>query len=363
MLVEDEVLQDEYYRALMNRDPAYQGVYVVGVRSTGIFCISTCGAKKPKRENCTFYTEARDALRDGYRPCKMCRPLNTLHDPPEAVRTALHLLADEEFQLRISDWELEQRGLSPAFLRRWFKSKYGITFQGYQRMLRVNRAFEQLQSNSKVSEAAMDSGYDSLSGFGYSYQRIMKSPPSRASRHTRIIMDRFETPIGAMFVATTDTGICLLEFTDRRMLERELGELQKIFSAAIVYGTHRIIKLARSQMEEYFAGSRYRFDLPLDTPGSDFRISVWNQLKKIPYGQTSSYGQMAAAIGKPKAQRAVGAANGENRVAIVIPCHRVIGGDGTLVGYGGGLDRKKWLLEHEAKHLPNLYANEFMGEN
>jgi AraC family transcriptional regulator of adaptative response/methylated-DNA-[protein]-cysteine methyltransferase len=259
------------------------------------------------------------------------------------------MLRDDERPERLRDEDLRAAGISPALVRRWYKSRYGITFQAYQRMLRVNRAFAELKSGgAKVSDAAMNSGYDSLSGFAYTYRKLLKQPPSESTRTSVILMDRFDTPIGTMFAAATDDGLCLLEFSDRRMLERELEDLQRRLRGRIIYGRNRHIDSAESQFEEYFAGTRRDFDVPLDAPGSDFQKLVWDGLRRLPYGSTVSYAELARRIGRPSSVRAVGNANGYNRLAIIIPCHRVIGADGTLTGYGGGLDRKKWLLEHES---------------
>ena len=165
-----------------------------------------------------------------------------------------------------------------------------------------------------------------------------------------LLLHRFTTPLGPMFVCASERGVCLLEFVDRRMLETEFRDLQRLFNAPILAGENDHTRQAEREIGEYFAGSRLVFNVALDTPGSDFQQSVWRMLQTIPYGQTASYGEQAAKLGKPQAVRAVASANGANRVAIIIPCHRVIGKDGSLTGYGGGLARKQWLLEHERRY-------------
>lgn len=160
---------------------------------------------------------------------------------------------------------------------------------------------------------------------------------------------KIETPLGEMTAAATEEGICLLEFSDDKILSEELSELKELLKTDIKEGRSRHIRHLKKQLKEYFTGKRKVFDLPLVTPGTEFQKAVWNELLKIPYGETVTYHQQAEAIKKPGAVRAVGSANGSNRIAIVIPCHRVIGADGTLVGYGGGLQRKRWLLDHERK--------------
>ena len=160
---------------------------------------------------------------------------------------------------------------------------------------------------------------------------------------------KITTPLGEMIAAATEAGICLLEFSDDKIVNEELTELKELLVAEIKEGRSRHLRHLKKQLKEYFSGKRKFFDLPLVTPGSDFQKAVWDELLKIPYGETVSYHQQAEAINKPGAVRAVGSANGSNRIAIVIPCHRVIGADGALVGYGGGLQRKRWLLDHERK--------------
>jgi AraC family transcriptional regulator of adaptative response/methylated-DNA-[protein]-cysteine methyltransferase len=354
MKIGDESTVREYYAALVRRDESYRGVFVVGVSSTGIFCLPTCPARKPKAENCEFYPDARDALRHGYRPCKRCRPTGDPSLVPEAVGLALAMLEDPLREGRVSDTDLKNAGISPEYLRRWYQKRYGITFQAYQRMLRINRAFAELQSrDTSVSGAAMNAGYDSLSGFGYTYRKLIQSAPSKAPESSLILMDRLDTPIGPMFAAASDRGLCLLEFTDRRMLESELEVLQRRLKSRIIFGANAHINAARSQLAEYFRGERAHFDLSLHAPGSDFQQAVWKALRDIPFGTTESYGELARRMGRQTAVRAVGAANGANRIAIVIPCHRVIGADGSLTGYGGGLDRKRWLLDHEKRYHQN----------
>lgn len=160
---------------------------------------------------------------------------------------------------------------------------------------------------------------------------------------------RINTPLGEMIAGATKEGICLLEFSDDKILPDELAELKELLKTEIKEGRSRHLRHLKKQLKEYFAGRRKEFSLPLIMEGTDFQKAVWNQLLKIPYGETISYHKQAEAINNPGAVRAVGTANSSNRIAIVIPCHRVIGSDGTLVGYGGGLHRKKWLLDHEKK--------------
>ena len=159
-----------------------------------------------------------------------------------------------------------------------------------------------------------------------------------------IVIHRFTTTLGPMFVCATERGVCLLEFTDRRMLETEFRDIQRLFNARIVTGENSHTRQTVKEVSEYFAGTRRQFDLSVDAPGSDFQQSVWRELRSVPYGQTSHYQAISLRMNKPNAVRAVAAANGANRIAIVIPCHRIIGKDGAMTGYGGGFLEKNGSL-------------------
>lgn len=348
MRIQDPEKINLYYQALLDRNPDFTGVFFVAVRTTSIFCIATCRARKPKLENVEFYTEFKDALTHGYRPCKICRPTENAHSAPAEVEKAIDWVRNHPKE-KIKDFQMRKMGLRPEFLRRWFKQHYGMTFHAFQRMYRINHAFQELKNGKSATAAAFDSGYDSLSGFGYTFKKMTgKSPSETAS--PPILIHRFTSPLGPMFVAATEKGICLLEFTDRRMLETEFKDLQKRLGTEIIAGENEFTKQAVKEMEEYFAGERKEFSVPLDYPGTDFQRAAWTALLDIPYGETTHYQAQAERLNQPTATRAVAAANGQNRIAIIIPCHRVIGKNGKLTGYGGGIERKKWLLEFERKH-------------
>ena len=239
--------------------------------------------------------------------------------------------------------------IEPNQIRRWFKKHHGITFHAFQRMLRINSAFQKISSGDSITETAFDTGYESLSGFNDGFQSIFGLSPSNCKDKSIINITRFTTPLGPMFACATEQGICLLEFTNRRMLENEFKDLCKRLNAVILPGKNPYLDQAQMEIQEYFKGKRKNFSVPLHTPGTAFQQSVWEILNDIPYGETRSYKQQSIKLGKPEAIRAVASANGMNRVAIIIPCHRVIGEDGNLTGYAGGLARKKWLLDHERK--------------
>lgn len=172
-----------------------------------------------------------------------------------------------------------------------------------------------------------------------------------------IFIDKIATPLGSMFVGATDQGICLLEFTDRPTLERELKDLEKHLKTTIHTGQTQLTRQAKKEIEAYFQGTQKTFNVPIHAPGTLFQQAVWKALLSVPYGQTASYQQQAQKLGKPQAVRAVATANGANRISIMIPCHRIIGKDGSLTGYGGGLERKRYLLEHEQRYAHSPKTN------
>jgi len=339
---------DEYYAALLRRDSQYVGVFFAAVKTTLVFCIATCRARKPKKENVEFYKTYAEALKHGFRPCKICRPTESAAHTPEGIARAIQLV-ERHANEKVSDLTLRREGISPALVRRWFKKNYGITFHAFQRMYRINNAFKALKEGKSATETAFNLGYESLSGFGHTYKKVIGASPSRSRSKRIILLNRLMTPLGPMFVGATNRGICLLEFTDRKMLETEFRDLQKRLRAEILIGEHEHIRHVKKELKAYFDGKRTIFSSPLDTPGTEFQRRVWAELGKVSYGKTSTYQQLAMTVDKPTAVRAVARANGANRVAILVPCHRIVGKDGSLTGYGGGLSRKKWLLEFEAK--------------
>lgn len=338
------------YKALLNKDVSYEGIFIAAIRTTGIFCRPTCTARKPKEENVEFFKTTKEAILKGYRPCKVCNPLEKLGETPGYIKDILEKL-NVNPSTKMKDWDLTQKGIEPSKVRRWFLKNHGITFHAYQRMFRINSAFKKIQNGEPVTSVAFDAGYESLSGFNDSFKSILGVSPSNSKEKQIINITRLETPLGTMFAGAVEEGICLLEFTDRKMLETELKSLAKLLNANIIQGANRHFDLLKQQLDEYFDGKRKKFTVPLFTVGTEFQISVWKELQRIPYGTTRSYLKQATALGKPAAVRAVANANGMNRISIIIPCHRVIGEDGSPTGYGGGIWRKKWLLDLEKENI------------
>ena len=341
---------DLWYQALLERDSGYTGVFYVGVKTTGVFCIAVCRARKPKRENVEFVKSTKEAILKGYRPCKVCKPLESQRATPLFIREILQEMSEDPAR-KLKDYDLVKRGIEPNKLRRWFLKHHGITFHAYQRMFRINTAFKIIQKGETVTRAAFDAGFESLSGFNDSFKSIFGVSPKN-SREKRIIdLKRLETPLGTMYACAVKEGVCLLEFSDRKMLETELKALARTLNANILQGENEHFRVLEEQVSAYFSGSLREFTVPLYTPGSAFQQLVWKALQNIPYGQVKSYKDQATAVGKPEAVGAVASANGMNRISILIPCHRVIGADGKLTGYGGGIWRKKWLLDFEFRKM------------
>ena len=349
MPITDKNTIQKYYKALVEKDSGYIGIFYVGVTTTGIFCIPTCRARKPKRENVEFYTEVKELLQHGYRACKICKPTEHSNSPPKHVIQAMNMASKSANKM--TDYQMRKVGISPERVRRWFQKTHGMTFQGYLRMMRINTALEAIKEGNSVTSSAFSSGYESLSGFGYSFKNVVGATPKKGIEKDTVLLSRITTPLGPMFIGSTKKGICLLEFTDRRMLETELKDIGSKLNRIILMGENKHITKLKYELAEYFEGKLKTFTADLDTHGTEFQKTAWNALMKIPYGETRSYGQQAMVMNNPKAVRAVGLANGANRISIVIPCHRVIGANGKLTGYGGGLERKKWLLHHEQTHL------------
>lgn len=337
---------DIMYKASFEKNPEFESVFWMGVKTTGIFCRPTCTARKPKPENVEFFDNTKDAIKKGYRPCKVCKPLENPDETPAEIQKLMDELSADP-SLKFKDYDLVKRGLEPANVRRWFLKHHGMTFHTFQRMFKINSAFKKLQQGENVLDVALENGYESLSGFNDSFKNVFGVSPKNSKMEKIVDLKRIETPLGTMIACANENGICMLEFSDRKALPTELKEISKHFDANIVQGENPHFKTLEKELEEYFEGKLKDFTVPLAPVGTDFQKKVWEILRTIPYGTTRTYQQQADILGNPKAVRAVAHANGLNKISIIIPCHRVIGSNGTLTGYGGGIWRKQKLLELE----------------
>jgi len=284
--------------------------FIVAVKTTGIYCRPACPARRPNRENVEFFDSPLQAAAAGYRACKRCRPDEPSADGPLVGRLKSLVRAGG----RVTEGDLASIGVDPSTARRNFKKATGQTFAGWQ------RAFRNRNAANALSAATFDS------------------------------------PLGRMTAIVGDDALLMLNFVDSKYTPAVGAKIAKRFGvgdtlAEIIKHSddklHPILRQTRQQIDEYFTGTRQHFDIPLDPPELPFNRLAWEALINIPYGEVRSYGQQARAIGRPTAFRAVARANATNLIAIILPCHRVVGSNGTLTGYAGGLHRKQWLLEHE----------------
>jgi AraC family transcriptional regulator, regulatory protein of adaptative response / methylated-DNA-[protein]-cysteine methyltransferase len=339
----DPALDDEArWRIALAKDRRFDGVFVTGVLSTGIYCRPSCPARPPRRENVRFFAGPEDAEAAGLRACLRCRPEATARDEA-AVTQAIALLRAAEAPVPLERLAAAS-GYSPAHFQRLFKRALGLSPAAYARALRLERAADALSAGERVTDAVYDAGYSAPSRFYEASRERMGMAPSAWAAGGRGVTIRWAvvpTTLGAMLVAATDKGVCRLSF------EEGAEALAARFpNAELVEGGEDFAKLLRDVVAAVEEPGQSRA-IPLDVRGTAFQEAVWQELQRIPAGETRSYAQIAAAVGKPGAVRAAGSANGANNVAVLIPCHRVIRSDGSLGGYAYGLEIKRRLLERE----------------
>jgi AraC family transcriptional regulator of adaptative response/methylated-DNA-[protein]-cysteine methyltransferase len=337
---------DTAWAAFMRRDRSWDGRIVGAVTTTGIYCKPSCPARRPKRENVIFYATPGEAREAGYRSCLRCKPDEIGRDR-EAVAKAVKLIEQAEEAPNLTELA-EEVGYAPHHFQRIFKRDLGVSPAEYARGLRRGRAEAALKANGRVTDAIYDAGYQNPSGFYQDAKERLGMTPSAwrdGGRGETIRWTTFDSPLGQMLIAATSRGICRLTFDDSN------ESLKRLFPRATIVkddgSLKELVEGALTAIEQPLAMP----DLPIDVAGTAFQEAVWRELRRIPAGETRSYAEIAAAIGHPKAVRAVGSANGDNHVCVLIPCHRVIRSDGSLGGYGGGIYRKKKLLASEG-HTP-----------
>ncbi|WP_341365648.1 trifunctional transcriptional activator/DNA repair protein Ada/methylated-DNA--[protein]-cysteine S-methyltransferase [Yoonia sp. BS5-3] len=333
------------YEALLNRDTRFDGQAFVGVTSTGIFCRLSCPARKPKRENCRFYDRVSAAIEAGFRPCKRCHPLGPAAAAEPHIQTLLNAL-DARPQHRWRETDISALGVDPSTARRSFKRHFGMTFLEMARQRRLAHGFTALE-DGKVIDAQLEAGFDSPAAFRAAFAKLLGAAPDHFKKQAILRAHPINTPLGTLIAICDDHGLHLLEFADRKALPAELKRLSKMTKGHIGVGRTDVTDHVSAELARYFTGESDDFQTPLILHGTPFTRQVWTALRKIPAGETRSYAALAQVINAPTATRAVARANGANQIAILIPCHRVIGADGALTGYGGGLWRKQRLIELE----------------
>ena len=342
---------DARWAAVVAHDAAADGSFVYAVRSTGVYCRPSCPSRRPRRDRVSFFATAVEAKEAGYRSCRRCRPEATAAADPWAdrIRRACVYLSTVDGHPSLAALAARIGG-SPYHLQRNFKRLVGLTPREYAEACRLGTVKRRLRSAGDVTEAMFDAGYGSSSRF---YERAVPKLgmlPTTYRRGGEGMTIRFGitgSPLGRLLVAATARGVCAVAMGSS---DREVEQaLRREYPAATIAPDEGALAGWTTAVVEHLAGRRPALDLPLDVQATAFQWQVWQALAAIPYGETRTYAEIAAAIGRPSAVRAVARANGANQVAILVPCHRVIGADGSLVGYGGKLWRKKWLLEHEQR--------------
>jgi len=333
---------DTAWAAFMRRDRAWDGRVIGAVTSTGIYCKPSCPARRPKREHVIFYASPEEARAAGFRSCMRCKPDEVGRDR-EAVAQAVKMIEQAE-EAPSLDAVATAVGYAPHHFQRIFKRDLGVSPAQYARGLRKKRAEAALKQTGRVTDAIYEAGYSNPSGFYTDAKERLGMTPSAwrdGGRGETIRWTHFDSPLGQMLIAATPKGICRLTFDD------DVETLHRLFPKAELVedsgGLKDLVEGALAAIEQPLAAR----ELPIDVAGTALQEAVWRELRRIPPGETRSYAEIAAAIGQPKAVRAVGSANGDNHVAVLIPCHRVIRSDGSLGGYAGGLDRKRHLLAAE----------------
>ncbi|OTN75160.1 hypothetical protein A5886_000230 [Enterococcus sp. 8G7_MSG3316] len=319
---------DHYYEMLVEKNSQYEGIFYVGVKTTGVFCRPTCPAKKPLKKNCEFFDDAQEALLAAYRPCKRCKPLSAPSYLTEDVQRLVDAV-EANPERKWTDKDFSSLAIHPNTARRQFKKYFGMTFIEYSRSRRLGLAFKHIRQGEPLIDAQLEAGFDSGNGFRDAFAKIMGDLPSNSKEKTILYSSWLETKLGAMLAISDHARLYLLEFVDRRGLETEIMVLRKRLNASIIPQQTSIIQQLAAELTEYFNGQRTTFTIPLAMIGSPFQQQVWQQLQQMKAGETYSYKQLAQAIGNEKACRAVANANGKNQLSILIPCHRVINSDGT----------------------------------
>jgi AraC family transcriptional regulator of adaptative response/methylated-DNA-[protein]-cysteine methyltransferase len=342
MLMKTTPTHDQAWAAFERRDRSWDGRVIGAVKTTGIYCKPSCPARRPKRDNVEFFADGAAARAAGYRPCLRCRPDEVGRDE-EALARAVRLIEAAEEPLTLDQLATEV-GYAPHHFQRLFTRRIGVSPAAYARGVRAKRAERHLADSARVTDVIYEAGYSAPSRFYADAKERLGMTPSAwrdGGRGETIRWTTVDSELGRLLVAATAKGICRLTFEDS---ERSLRRLFP--NATIVRDDGAMASLVEGALAAIRTPAQAP-QLPIDVAGTAFQEAVWRELRKIPLGETRSYAQIAAAIGQPNAVRAVGTANGDNHVAVLIPCHRVIRSDGSLGGYAGGLDRKQKLLEAE----------------
>lgn len=337
---------DALYRALLDRDDAFDGRAYVGVTSTGVFCRLTCPARKPKRENCLFFETIGDCIAAGFRACLKCHPMGpAAQSDPVVARLLAALRAEPE--RRWLERDVAAMGIDPSTARRAFKRHFGMTFLEMARLERLRCGAAELPAGGRVIDAQLQASYDSPAAFRAAFGKWLGIAPGKFVKDALLRADWIDTKLGPMIAVSDAHALHLLEFAERKALPGELKRLYAHARGSLGFGRFAPTDKIEAEMTAFMSGTSDQFETRMAPLGTPFTQAVWQTLRTIPAGETRSYAQVARMMARPEAVRAVARANGANPIAIAIPCHRVLGADGSLTGYGGGLWRKQALIELE----------------
>ena len=348
----DEGADERRWRAVLARDAAADGTFVFAVRSTGVYCRPSCPARRPRRDRVRFFHEPGGAAAAGYRPCRRCRPDHPRGREGEvalAQRACRYVEEHLDEPLRLESLAAAL-GSNPQAVRRVFARVLGISPKRYVDACRLDLVKARLRAKTAVTTALYDAGYGSSSRlYGRAAQRLGMTPATyrRGGAGATIRYTTAATPLGRLLVGETDRGVCAVSLADGD--SRQITALRKEFPAARLVRDDETLAPALRSIVAYLDGRDTHLDLPVDIRATAFQGRVWDALRAIPYGATKSYSDVARAIGRPAAVRAVAQACAANPVPLIIPCHRVIRSNGDLGGYGLGIERKRTLLERERK--------------
>ena len=344
--------RDPRWRSVVNRDAAADGMFVYAVKSTGVYCRPSCPSRPAKPKNVTFYATCADAEAAGYRACRRCNPKGpSLSEAIAAVvAEACRRIEDAEEPPKL-DALAASAGMSPFYFHRQFKAITGLTPKAYGAADRAKKVRAELADRkTSVTSAIYGAGFNSNSRFYESSNEVLGMTPTAYKQGGKDADIRFavgQCSLGAILVARSKKGICAITLGDNP--DELVRDLQDRFPNANLIGADRGFERLVAQVVGFVETPRIGLDLPLDVRGTAFQQRVWQALRGIPAGKTASYAEVARRIGKPKAVRAVAQACGANKIAVAIPCHRVVKNDGVLSGYRWGVERKRALLEKEAK--------------
>jgi AraC family transcriptional regulator of adaptative response/methylated-DNA-[protein]-cysteine methyltransferase len=342
---------DWRWHAVETKNPEFDGIFYFGVQTTGIFCRPSCSSKSPKRQNVSFFITPSEAEKAGFRACLRCKPKNEYFPGAgaELIQKAFEILQSDEIEVPTVDELSNRLNVSAGHLQKTFKAILGISPKEVTDMMRIEN-FKKNVRETDVTTSLYESGFgSSRSLYEKAGERLGMTPATykKGGKAMNINYTVVDSPLGKLMAAATEKGICAVSFGDDENALK--NELEKEFFAAKIERSDAVLRDAVNAILKGLGGEKAILNLPLDLRASAFQMRVWSELRKIPYGETRSYGEIAEKIGNPKSVRAVARACATNPVALITPCHRVIAADGKLSGYRWGIERKKQLLDNERK--------------